>query len=511
MSWYKTGTIAVTNGSTTVTGTGTAWVANVAIGESLVAPDGRLYEVTGIAADTSLTLASAYLGSTASAQAYSILPSQSYIRDLAAQTAALVNAYATIASNAGAGKFADGSLSAPGISFVGDTDTGIVRLGANDMALVANGQKVRISAAEGVAIEDGHLRLKDTDNAARVVQLLVAAAQANGMITLTFPAATDTLVGLAATQILTNKTLVAPALGTPASGVLTNCTGLPTAGLVDDAVTYAKLQNISATDRLLGRSTAGAGNAEEITCTAAGRALLDDADAAAQRTTLGLGTMATQAAGAVAITGGSANLTTLSEASSPAVVQADIGTDPNQVPLNGFLGAMAYRDNVELPVLPGAGITLGTGTICKGAYTSESTLKQVRIVVDLTGLKGGGTAGDLIGSDSTSINSAKQPCYIGQIPAGMTVLGGRMTCLETPSGGGTDLDLYSATEGTGVQDSAVGDLTETQLINAGAQAVGTVTHLAADPAASSYLYLVSQGTSTTTYTAGRFLVELFGA
>ena len=60
-------------------------------------------------------------------------------------------------------------------------------------------------------------------------------------------------------------------------------------------VTYAKLQDVSATNKILGRSTVGAGDVEEIDCTAAGRALLDDADAAAQRTTLGLGTAATSA------------------------------------------------------------------------------------------------------------------------------------------------------------------------------------------------------------------------
>jgi hypothetical protein len=43
----------------------------------------------------------------------------------------------------------------------------------------------------------------------------------------------------------------------------------------------------AASDKLLGRATAGAGNGEEIACTAAGRALLDDATAADQLTTLG--------------------------------------------------------------------------------------------------------------------------------------------------------------------------------------------------------------------------------
>lgn len=44
--------------------------------------------------------------------------------------------------------------------------------------------------------------------------------------TLTFQG-TDTYVGRTTTDTLSNKTFVAPALGTPASGVLTNCTGLP--------------------------------------------------------------------------------------------------------------------------------------------------------------------------------------------------------------------------------------------------------------------------------------------
>lgn len=68
-----------------------------------------------------------------------------------------------------------------------------------------------------------------------------------------------------------------------------SATKLGTTAIADDAITFDKVQNIN-TNTLLGRSTALAGSVEEITCTAAGRALLDDADAAAQRTTLGIDT-----------------------------------------------------------------------------------------------------------------------------------------------------------------------------------------------------------------------------
>lgn len=59
-----------------------------------------------------------------------------------------------------------------------------------------------------------------------------------------------------------------------------------TAKILDKNVTYAKLPDI-ATNTLVGRATAGTGAHELITLTAAGRALLDDADAAAQRATMG--------------------------------------------------------------------------------------------------------------------------------------------------------------------------------------------------------------------------------
>jgi hypothetical protein len=65
-------------------------------------------------------------------------------------------------------------------------------------------------------------------------------------------------------------------------------TSIGTAAISGSAITYAKLQNVSATDRLLGRSSVGSGVVEEIACTAAGRALIDDASASDQRTTLGL-------------------------------------------------------------------------------------------------------------------------------------------------------------------------------------------------------------------------------
>lgn len=76
MSWYKTGTVTVTNASPTVTGYGTLWVdaGTLNAGDIFFAPDGKDYEVLSIQSNTGMTLATNYLGSNASGAAYAIAP-----------------------------------------------------------------------------------------------------------------------------------------------------------------------------------------------------------------------------------------------------------------------------------------------------------------------------------------------------------------------------------------------------------------------------------------------------
>lgn len=117
--------------------------------------------------------------------------------------------------------------------------------------------------------------------------------------TLTLPAgSSQELVGTTATQTLTNKTIDASQLsGTVANARL-------------DAELQALAGLTSAADK--GIQFTGSGTAAVYDLTAAGKALLDDADAAAQRTTLGLGTAAVvdtgTSSGNVVVLDGSARL-----------------------------------------------------------------------------------------------------------------------------------------------------------------------------------------------------------
>lgn len=78
MPWLRAGTVAVTNGSTTVTGTNADFAANARTGDSFVGPDGLSYEVANVASATVISILPAYKGPTASGAAYAIMPVQGY-------------------------------------------------------------------------------------------------------------------------------------------------------------------------------------------------------------------------------------------------------------------------------------------------------------------------------------------------------------------------------------------------------------------------------------------------
>ena len=162
-------------------------------------------------------------------------------------------------------------------------------------------------------------------------------------------------------------------------------------------------------------------------------------------------------------------------------------------------------------VSAGTGITTGTNTVYKSSVVKVGGIFETNIYIDLTGLSSN-APGDIIGKASTA-NS-----HIGQITAAVngTIVGGYMQCLETPTTGEPDIDLFYADEGTGVEDAAVSGLTNQVSVLAAAAdwtiaANVNMRPLSAIVAADKYLYLVGGGGTTDgVYDAGKYLIKLYG-
>jgi len=154
---------------------------------------------------------------------------------------------------------------------------------------------------------------------------------------------------------------------------------------------------------------------------------------------------------------------------------------------------------------PGVGIS-GTADSFVAGVQRFGSLYKTTIICEIDGLNSGGTAGDIIGADGAGV------AHLGQITAALngTIFAGEFTCLELPAGGDPDINIYSATEATGVEDTAIGDLTETLLVNSGDLVAGTTLALTAFPAADSYLYLTCGDVTDATYTAGIVKIVLWG-
>lgn len=139
MAWYRTGTVAVTNGSATVTGTSTQWVSAAKTGDAIHLPDGRIYEILTINSNTSITLATNYLGTTASGQGYAIQPTRGVVQNVYDLLVSYMSSLSAQQDGPLSGRFGDGTVSAPGITFLSDQDTGLYRPSANQLAAATSG------------------------------------------------------------------------------------------------------------------------------------------------------------------------------------------------------------------------------------------------------------------------------------------------------------------------------------------------------------------------------------
>ena len=149
----------------------------------------------------------------------------------------------------------------------------------------------------------------------------------------------------------------------------------------------------------------------------------------------------------------------------------------------------------------------GTGGFVKQSVVKHGEIVETTLVIDLTGLISVATDHDVIGVST-------DPAYIMQvIPATHgTIFAGEMGCMEVPTTGDDDIDLYASSAADGAYNDGAAGLADAAALtnNTAAHAIGTVYPLTALPTATAdYLYLASTDTAGT-YDAGIIYVKLWG-
>jgi hypothetical protein len=165
--------------------------------------------------------------------------------------------------------------------------------------------------------------------------------------------------------------------------------------------------NVSATDRLLGRSTAGAGVVEEIPCTAFGRSVIAGVDAAAVRTTINAVSKGGDTiSGAVTVTGAITGQTGLAISGGRSLCRAaseQYGLGVSHGPSGGYVyfGALSTHSTPDAVISNAGGVTLMTlqngGNVGIGAASPATKLDVSGSVRASTGI--------LFGTDTATANT----------------------------------------------------------------------------------------------------------
>jgi len=159
-----------------------------------------------------------------------------------------------------------------------------------------------------------------------------------------------------------------------------------------------------------------------------------------------------------------------------------------------------------------AGQGAGTGFTSNVQRISECNGHVVTdVLVDIAGATSVASDLDIIGL------AAGGQAWVTRVTNATTGLIYRvdMICAEVPVGGAIDIDLYSADEATGAYNGLVTDLTnQIAVVTSGgvwaAQVSSSQVTGANCPDADQYLYITSGAATAGLYTAGKFVIRLFG-
>ena len=264
--------------------------------------------------------------------------------------------------------------------------------------------------------------------------------------------------------------------GSGGNGAQLTATGLAadsvtTVKILNGNVTYAKIQNVSATDKILGRVSSGAGVVEEITFTDAAQQLADDTTHAAMLVTLGLTATAAELNTLSGITSSVAELNILDGVTATASeINTLAGITSSTAELNILDGVTATA--AELNIMDGVTATAVELNILDGATLTVTELNYV-----------------------DGVTSAIQTQLDGKEAADADILKADTTDTLTVGYNVTDYSVGTKSTGTYTPDPALGN--QQYAVNGGA-------HTLAPPASSCTMVIqyTNNGSAGTITTSG---------